>query len=138
MAYSGFLVKVGEYTIPLKFMAAESYSVGYHGQDLDSYRDADGDLHRTALQNFVPKIEFQTPALLTNTEVKELMNGISSNYINATEKKVSATVYIPESDSYVTQNMYVPDIDFNIYYADSKVIKFNSLRIALIGYGKGV
>lgn len=138
MAYSGFLIKIGDYTFPRKYIAAESYSVGRYGQDLDSYRDADGNLNRTALENFIPKVEFNTPALLTNTQFKEIMTGISSNYTNSTEKKALATIYIPETDSYMTQYVYVPDIEPTMYYADDNVIKYNPIRFAFIGYGKGV
>lgn len=138
MAYSGFLLKIGNYEFPRKYIAAESYSVGRYGQDLDSYRDADGNLNRTALENFIPKVEFNTPALLTNKQLAEIMTGISQNYANATEKKVLATIYIPEIDDYMTQYMYLPDIVPTMYYADDKIIKYNQIRFALIGYGKGV
>lgn len=138
MAYSGFLIKIGNYTFPRKYIAAESYSVGRYGQDLDSYRDADGNLNRNALDNFIPKVEFNTPALLTNKQLAEIMLGISQNYVNATEKKALATIYIPETDSYMTQYVYVPDIALTMYYADDKVIKYNPIRFAFIGYGKGV
>lgn len=53
MAYAGYLIRVGNYTIPKKYMRAEKYDVVLHGQDLDSYRDANGQLQRTALQHTV-------------------------------------------------------------------------------------
>ena len=135
MAYSGFLIKVGNFEIPLSWMRAETYSVGLHGQDLDSYRDADGILHRQALENVVPKVDFNTPSMKKRAEFAEFMGNIRANYTNATEKKVLATVYIPEIDDYVTQDMYVPDITPSIYLANDKDIWYNEIRIAFIGYG---
>lgn len=134
MAYQGYLVKIGNWEIPKSWIKAETYSVLRSGQDLDSYRDSDGKLHRTALSHFLTKVEFETPALKTNTEVAEFMKNISDRYTNATEKKVSATVYIPETNDYETHDMYIPDITFSMYYADDEVIQYNSFRVALIEY----
>ena len=50
MAFQGYLIKVGNYPIPLTYMKLESYkSAPDQRQDLDSFRDADGYLHRTVL-----------------------------------------------------------------------------------------
>lgn len=134
MAYSGWLIKVGDYTIPLSWIRAETYQVTKNGQDLDSYRDANGKLHREALEHWVAKAEFETPPLKTNVEVSAFMKNIQRNYINVVEKKALVTLYIPELDEYVTQEMYVPDIPFTMYYADTKEIKYNQFRVAFIGY----
>ena len=134
MAYNGFLIKVGDYKIPHSWIKAETYSALYSGQDLDSYRDADGKLHRTALKHFLGKVEFETPAMRTNTEVSHLMRKIQGEYTNDTEKKANVTYYVPELDVYVTQEMYMPDITFTMYYADDKIIKYNSFRLAFIAY----
>lgn len=138
MAYSGFLIKIGNYEFPRRYIQAQSYVVGRYGQDLDSTRDADGNLQRNALDNFLPKVEFTTVPMLTNIEFANIMSKISENYVNSTEKKALATIYIPETDSYMTQYVYVPDIEPTMYYADDNVIKYNPIRFAFIGYGKGV
>ena len=134
MAYNGFLIKVGDYKIPHSWIKAETYSALYSGQDLDSYRDADGKLHRTALKHFLGKVEFETTAMKTDREVSILMNNIRNQYTNQTEKKANVTYYVPELDVYVTQEMYMPDITFTMYYADDKIIKYNSFRLAFIAY----
>lgn len=134
MAYAGYLIKVGGYEIPLKYIKAESYSPYRNIQDLDSYRDADGILHRTALEHIPNKVEFETVPMLTNTQFSEIMGNIQANFTNALERKASVTLYLPETDSYVTQDMYMPDIKPTMYFADSTVIKYNAIRLAFIGY----
>ena len=138
MAYSGYLVKVGTgssaYTIPLSFIKAESYKVTRLVQDLDSYRDADGVLHRNALSHVPIKCEFECVPMLTNTEITAVVNAIRSRFSNAPERKATVSVYVPESDSYVEQAMYMPDIEYNMYYADTSIIQYNSVRFAFIGY----
>lgn len=134
MAYSGFLIKVGDYVIPFKYMKADSYSAYRSVQDLDSYRDANGVLHRTALTHIPNKAEFETPAMMTDETLSDLLENIQNNYTNANERRASVTMYVPEINSYVTQDMYMPDITPKIYSADANGIKYNPVRLAFIGY----
>ena len=134
MAYQGYLIKVGDYKIPHSWIKAETYSVLWSGQDLDSYRDSNGKLHRNALEHFLRKVEFETPPLKTNTEVSTFMKKIRDQYTNKTEKKANVTFYVPELDEYKTQEMYIPDITLTIYFADKNEIKYNPFRLAFIAY----
>lgn len=134
MAYSGYLVKVGTYTIPLSLIRAETYSVFKSVTDLDSYVDASGYLHRNALEHIANKVEFETVPLLTDKEFADLMSNLYSQMSSTLERKASVTCYIPETDSYVTQDMYMPDIKPTLYYADANKIQYNQIRLAFIGY----
>lgn len=79
MAFNGsWYIKVGDYPIPLKFMAYKTYKSSRNVQDLDSYRDGDGVLHRNVLPHIVHKAEFETP-ILTNAQFRELMTNIRNN-----------------------------------------------------------
>ena len=133
MAYQGYLIKVGNYTIPHKFIKADTYITTYITQDLDSYRDMDGVLHRTALKHKVAKTEFETIPM-TNAQKTEFMSNIQNNYIDENEKKLIASVYVPEIDDYITQEVYVPDIPFQIYGILRGIIRYQPARIAFIGY----
>ena len=86
-AYKGYLLKIGNWVVPNKFIRAQTYTVLRSGQDLDSYRDADGNLHRTALDNFLYKVEFETPPLQTDSFYEELWGNIKNQYVSTTEKK---------------------------------------------------
>lgn len=135
MAYNGWLIKVGNYTIDTKkYVRAETYNVTRQVLDLDSYRDANGLLHRNALDHITYKVEFNTPPMLDNTQVAELMSNIRANFINQLERKANVTIYVPETDSYVTQEMYMPDIQFPMYGNYHDKIEYNEIRLAFIGY----
>lgn len=135
MSYQGYLIKVGGYPIDTeRFIQAKSYSVTRNIQDLDSYRDANGVLHRTALDHVPIKVEFDTRNMLTNVEMAELFSNIRSNFSVTKERKASVTLYVPELDDYITQDMYTPDPKIQIYGIFDDVIKYNSTRIAFIGY----
>ena len=135
MAIGNYLIMVGSYKIPLEYMRQETYQITYSTLDLDSYRDANGVLHRNALSHKVSKIEFNVP-MMSMSKLQTLIKNITDNYVNATEKKVLVTYYNIETDSYLSQNMYVPDIPFTIRNADlaNGIVNMNETRIAFIGY----
>ena len=134
MAYSGFLIKIGDYTIPAnKFIKAESYSPYVNMQDIDDWTDANGFLHREAVELKALKVEFETPAMLTNTELTELMNNIKANFTNAKGRECMITAYIPEYDDYVTPLGYMADFQPQIYGTYGGVIHYNPIRLAFIG-----
>ena len=134
MAYQGYLIRVGSYTIPLSLIRAETYTVFMSITDLDSFVDANGLLHRNALDHIANKVEFETVPLLDNTQFADLMNNLYANMTIQKERKASVTLYIPEKDAYVTQDMYMPDIKPTLYYADDSKIQYNQVRLAFIGY----
>ena len=135
MAYKGYLIKIGNYIFPLSMIKAESYKATNYGQDLDSTRDVNGILHRTALENTAPTVEFETRNMLDNTQVSSIFANIQANYTNAVEKKASVEVYVPELNKYVTSDMYMADFEPTMYFADEKEIKYLSTRMAWISYG---
>lgn len=134
MAYSGWLIKVGNYTIPTdKYIKADSYRPYVNMQDIDDYTDANGYLHREAVELKALKVEFETPAMLTNKEFAELMSNIRANYTIPKARQCMITAYIPEYDEYVTQTGYLADFTPQIYGTYGGVIHYNSVRLAFIG-----
>ncbi|MBQ7775304.1 MAG: hypothetical protein IJ379_05230 [Lachnospiraceae bacterium] len=134
MAYQDYLIKVGEYIIPTKYMKPGTYSTSLTVQDLDSFRDMQGKLHRTALAHKVNKVEFETPKMMTNAEMTEFLENLRNNYIVANERKLSASIYVPEIDAYMEQEVYLVDPKFTIYNQLAGVIYYNPVRIAFIAY----
>lgn len=133
MAYNGFLLKIGDYQIPQKYIRADSYSPYVNMQDVDAYTDANGYLHREAVELKALKVEFETPALLTNKTLEKFLSNIRNNYIVAKERRVLITAYIPEYDDYVSQVGYLADFQPQIYSTHGGVIYYNPVRFAFIG-----
>ena len=132
--YQGYLIKVGDYTIPANnFIKADSYLPYVNMQDLDPWTDADGYLHRNAVELKAMKIEFETPALLTNEEFEELMSNIRRNYTNATARECIVEAFIPEYNDYVTQKCYLADFTPQIYSSYDGILRYNPIRFAFIG-----
>lgn len=134
MAYQGYLIKVGNYEIPAnKFIKADSYSPYVNMQDYEPWTDANGYLHRNAVKLKALKVEFETPAMLTNTEFATLMSNIRANYTNKDARECNVTAYVPETDSYVTQLCYLADFTPQIYSSYGGVLRYNPIRLAFIG-----
>lgn len=136
MAYSGYLIKFGSYIIPEKFIGFDTYSVLYSTTDLDSYRDADGILHRSqVLDHKVGKVEFSTP-YINSKDFNTVMASIREQYVSPAKSKTAmVSCYIPEINDYISQNMYIPDITVQIHKKNTDgSFLYEPVRFAFIGY----
>lgn len=135
MSYNGYLIKVGTYTIPHEYIIYESYKVTRSVQDLDSFRDANGVLHRNALTHVIYKAEFQLRSM-TNTEYDGIMNNIRTQFTDALERKASVDSFIPETGGYTgAVDMYMPDPEVTIQQIlDANTLKYKEITMKFIGY----
>lgn len=133
MAYSGFLLKLNGIIIPHKYMAYDTYKVTVNTQDLDSYQDANGYMHRDVLEHSQIKIEWNFP-FATNIFLQELLGIFRSIWGESPERKTECTVYVPEWDKYYTGTFYMPDPTFQVYSIKGGEITYRPVRFALIEY----
>lgn len=133
MAYSGFLLKIGDWVFPESLMAANSYSPYVNMQDVDPWTDENGELHRNPIDLKALKVEFETKNMLTSTQFAEIMQNIRANYVSEKGRSCFITAYIPEYDDYVTQYGYLADFQPQIYTTGGGIVKYNSIRFAFIG-----
>lgn len=135
MAYNGYLIKVGGYTIPIQYIIYDSYKPIRSIQDLDSYRDANGLLHRNALSHELFKVEFQLRSM-TNIEFDAIMNNIRAQFTTAQERKANVDCYIAETGTYTGAiPMYMPDVEVTIQQVlKNNVLKYEPITLKFIGY----
>lgn len=133
MSYSGFLLKIGSWEFPKKYISADSYSAYVNMQDLDAWTDENGYVHREPVDLKAFKVEFETKNMLTDKVFSEIMKNIRNNYVSEQGRTCYVTAYIPEYNDYVTQLAYMPDITPKMYIATDCYIKYNPVRFAFIG-----
>ena len=134
MAFNGSLLTFGGTNVPLKYIKAESYAVTPNRrQDLDPYRDANGELYRNTLSHTATTIKFETKPMW-NSDFATFMSLLRNSYSDSLEKKVSVTYYCPDLDSYKTGNFYVPDVEYSIYMVKGTKILYNPVTVELIEY----
>ena len=132
--YSGWLLKVGEYTVPTdRFVAAESYKASAYMQDVDPFTDMDGYVHRNAVKLKALKVEFETPAMLTDEDFAEFMYHIDQNIIDKISNECYITAFIPRYNQYFTQRAYFADVDPTVYGNYNGKVRYNPIRIAFTG-----
>lgn len=136
MAYAGYLFKIGTFTVPFNMIFTESYKATKNDQDVDSYRDANGILHRNALSNWAYKCEWEIPPMKTHTEIESFFDSIYGQFTNSVEKKGVGSFYVPELRGYYTGDVYLnSSVEFPMYRATSQFIQYGKIRVAFIGYG---
>jgi hypothetical protein len=120
---------------PNKYIKYDTYKYTKSVQDLDSYRDANGVLHRTALAHRIIKAEWNSPPLHL-ADYQAMVSLIESNYIVETERKLNVNYYDINSDKYVQGYVYVPDFTPQIYGVEESRndIVVNEVRFAIIEY----
>ena len=147
MAFQGYLIKIlqanNDYIIPLEYMNEKSYKGTLSTLDLDATRNANGVMQRNAILQ-VPHVSFETRAL-RNTDVGTLWSNIRSRYTIPMEKKVTASVYLTETDDYYTGSFYIPDTEMTINHVDIKerngvfvsgTVFYEPITFEFIGYGE--
>jgi len=133
MAYSGFLVKIGDYTIKDSVIRLDSYKAYPGVLDLDSYRDANGLLHRNVLSHVPCKCEFSLRPM-TESKWEDIMSNIRANYTITLERKGNVTMYIPEYCDYITQEAYMAEPQPTIYTTSNGRVVYKECKISFIGY----
>ena len=140
MAFNGKLLelKVGANYVefPLKYIKAESYEITPNQRmESSAARSASGVLKRTTCTHTASKIEFNT-APLTNADVNDIYTKLSNAFTDSLQRKLDIRYYDPESDSYKTATVYVPDAQLHILRIDiaNNIIHYNSIRYAFIEY----
>lgn len=132
--YSGWLIKIGNYTIPTnRFVRADSYKASAYMQDVDPWTDANGYVHRNAVKLKALKVEFETPAMLTDEELAEFLHNIDQNIIDKDGNECYITAFVPRYNQYFTQRGYLADIDPQIYGNYDGKLHYNPIRFAFVG-----
>ena len=138
MAFEGYLVKIGyNSTFFNNYIVFESYKVSKKIIEVDSYRDANGKLHRQALEHLSYVVEFDLRPLREAAHA-EIMEAINSSFTTPEERKLSLTFWLPETHEYVTADCYMPDPEITIkgLYGRSAPfdVSYDTTHMKFIGY----
>lgn len=132
--YNGWLVKIGEYIIPTnRFVKAESFKSSAIMQDINDWIDANGYLHREVVALKTLKVEFETPAMLSDDDLAEFLANIDQNIINSVANECYVTAFVPRYNEYFTQKGYLADITPEIYTNANGELKYKPIRFAFVG-----
>ena len=119
---------------PNKYIQVDTWVYTLSGQDLDSYRDANGLLHRKALDDKV-KVEWNSPPMRLDDFIG-MINMFTDNYVDELERKLDVKYYNVWSDSYLDGVVYMPDASIQFYfkYPNKNDMMIRPVRFAIIEY----
>lgn len=138
--YSGYLIKVkgvgengSDYIIPLNSIVWGSYKATYSTLDGESKRNGSGRLRRKTYKHRVGHCLF-TFRPMSSTALSQIWGEVKSRYVKVRQKKVKASVFIPELNDYIEDYFYVPDIEFNIQKVNNTSVSYSATEVEFIGY----
>ena len=135
MAFEGYLMKSFETTFPHKYIQISTYqTTPSQRQDLDSYQDSKGNLHRTVVPHDRSKIVFKTMDNLKLAEKQEIQAFFNGAMTNARERKITLTYWNDEDNIYKTGSFYIPDVTYPIKRIMGNDIVYDSVEYHLIEY----
>ena len=133
MAFYGYLIKIGNNPLPMRFIKYDTYSVTPAQRlETEAKRSTDGILHRSTGSHMPVKIEFETP-IMTNKDI-DTLTGIFGGAFSNIERKLTIEYYDPSSNSYKTATCYMPDSTYKMLWIQGTVIYYESIRFAFIEY----
>lgn len=135
MAFEGYLMKSFGTIFPHKYIQISTYqTTPSQRQDLDSYQDSKGNLHRTVVPHDRSKIVFKTIDNLKLAEKQEIQAFFNGAMTNARERKVTLAYWNDEDNMYKTGSFYIPDVTYPIKRIMGNDIVYDSVEYHLIEY----
>ena len=121
--------------IPNKYISLASYvSTPHQRQDLDSFQDDEGRLHRNTLTHTRSKLEWNTPPLYERDLIK-LQDILNSGIINGMERKTKIIHYCIDTQTYEQGEFYIPDITFTpLRIMPNGELLLDKVRLAFIEF----
>lgn len=144
MAYQGYLVKIKaisgseladyDYVIPMSAIEFSSYKATYSTLDEDAKRTGKGRLRRTTYPHRVAHCKF-TFLQMTSVELYNILQIIQLHYVKKRQKKVKASIFVPELNDYVEDYFYIPDTEYTILREEnSSTLIYAPTEFEMIGY----
>lgn len=135
MAFEGYLMKAFGTIFPHKYIQISTYqTTPSQRQDLDSYQDSKGNLHRTVVPHDRSKIVFKTMDNLKLAEKQEIQAFFNGAMSNARERKITLTYWNDEDNMYKVGSFYIPDVTYPIKRIMGNDIVYDSVEYHLIEY----
>lgn len=134
--FQGFLVKIGDYEVPLQIMEEGSYDGKVNTLDDGSETDNTGYLDRYVLQR-IPIVQFTTMEM-NEEQLNDFMDACRAQYEIEEQRKARCTVWVPEYGRYVEQDMFMADPSIKIKGIDliDNTITYLPFTVKLESYGE--
>ena len=128
---SDYLIKFGNTWLPDELLLSDGWNPTPNQRtELDAYRDAAVNLHRTTSPNYKTTIILNF-CPMSKTDKERLQGIINSAMINTVERKIQITYWNDETNEYTDGVFYIPDITFQSlgYFGGERWYKSFSIKL---------
>lgn len=128
------LFKFGNFEF-LEYILLDSYSIIPNARlDADTFSDANGVLHRDALEHTKTKITFYLIEL-SQSEMKNIMYGLTSNYIDFKQRNSNCTYFDTETFTEKTGHFYLEsNMEMKIKEIRNGEFIFSQTKLTFVEY----
>lgn len=136
MAYEGYILKIGDWTVPNEYIEPSSYATGNDRAKLSEWTDYTGDRHVVYSNRVQPQVTFETAKnfRLTDSEVAIIQEALNSaRVVSANVPIYSIRYYDPEKDSYFTKTCTLDDVTYTICGICDEFVLYEPARFTFRG-----
>lgn len=136
MAYKGYVLKIGAWTVPNDYINPASYSVGVNEEEIDGWTGYDDTRHAVYSLHKQAVISFETPDkpfLLTDVEVGEIQAALAAaKHTGGTGLNPAAymlTFYDPKTNDYIgDKDFTLGEVTYPIEGIDEECVKYRPIK----------
>lgn len=128
--FEGWLLKINGKIFPNRLIALGTYKTTPNQiMDIDSYRDADGVLHRNVLPHTATSIELST----VNLGLKDAEE-LNAFLPHDSRVKCQVEYWNPNRSSYESGYFYISDVAYEIAAVSKKSILYKPVKLTITEY----
>lgn len=129
------LIKIGERTIPLKYISVKGYKA-YPKRRLDvtAEKNSNGETIREMAKARPSTVSLELLPM-SQTDLNVVMGIIHGGYMDEAQAKVQIEFFAPEYDRYYIETCYVPDFETPLDYIEGNEPYYDTITIEFISYG---
>ena len=136
MAYDGWLLKIGDWILPNKYIAPETYKVGVNKEKLYDKPDYNNIRHVVYTQNRTATVEFSTARnfRLSDEDVGQIQEALEAARVTAGDLNKNVyrlKFYDPSTDEYVLDKYFTLDpLKYTVYSVGQHRVFYNPIQFS--------
>lgn len=136
MAYAGYLLKIGSWAVPYRYIDPASYKVGSNRSKIVDWTDYANTRHVVYTQNAQAEVTFETSKnfRLSNDDLALFTEALSAAKIDGSDYGLPDTYnveyYDPGDDTYHAAAMALEDLEFEIWGANDSTIFYDPIKFS--------
>ena len=136
MAYEGYILKIGNWTVPSEYIEPSTYIVGNDRAKLAEWTDYAGERHVVYSNREQPQVIFETAKnfRLTDKEIGIIYEALKTAQVHGGTVPVYTIKYFdPTKNTYFTKTCTLDDVDFTINGINENFVVYEPARFVFRG-----